>query len=253
MQHIRICFSILLLAIMSHQSMSQFIDKGTIVFEVKTNIKKTLSNSTWAESMKDKLPTFKSSFFKLTFNGNHTQYVFDHYDDKDKLPPFLRQNDEKSVWDHQLDKATYVSNKELFGTLFSIQDSIQKIKWKLSNENRIIAGFNCRKATGIIMDSVYVFAFYTDEITTPGGPATINGLPGMILGLTIPRLYTSFIATDITPLSKEPSFQKLEDSKKIYNRKSAMEAVKKSTKDWGDEGDADSKKFLDQLYWNLLL
>jgi GLPGLI family protein len=36
------------------------------------------------------------------------------------------------------------------------------------------------------MEDVYVFAFYTDDITTiSGGPCSINGLPGMILGLTI--------------------------------------------------------------------
>ena len=61
----------------------------------------------------------------------------------------------------------------------------------------MIAGFNCRKAVTKIFDSVYVFAFYTDEIIISGGPCSINGLPGMILGVTIPRLYTSWIATKV--------------------------------------------------------
>ncbi len=234
-------------------SQAQFVDKGEIIYEVKTNIKKTLGNSSWAESMKDQLPTFKSSFFKLSFSGNHTQFVFDHFDDKDKLPPFLRQNDEKSVWDHEFEKSTYQSNKEVFGTLFTIRDSISNIKWKLSNENRIICGYNCRKATGIIMDSVYVFAFYTDEITTPGGPGTVNGLPGMILGLTVPRLYTSYMAQEVKVLDKQPAFIVPEKGDKIYNKKEAIEAVKKSTKDWSDPNDPESGKFVIQLIWNLLL
>src|SRR5688572_5179859 len=87
--------------------------------------------------------------------------------------------------------------KNVYGSNFNVEDSIPAIQWKLSNENRMIAGFNCRKATGIIMDSVYVFAFFTEEIMIPGGPCSISGLPGMILGLTIPRLYTSYIATKI--------------------------------------------------------
>lgn len=237
--------------ISKQSSMAQFISRGTILYEVKTNIKKTLGNSSWAEGMKDKLPTFKSSFFKLSFSGNHTQYVFDHYDDKEKISPFMRPDDEKSLWEHEFDKSIYLSNKELFGTLFSIRDSIPRIKWKLSNENRIIAGFNCRKATGIIMDSVYVFAFYTDEITTPGGPATINGLPGMVLGLTIPRLYSSFMALSVTPMEKDPEFVKPEISSKVYNRKTVIEAVKKSTSGWNEEGE--SNNFMEQIYWNLLL
>ena len=244
--------SIVLLTLLgAGTSHAQFIHQGTIVYEVRTNLKKTLGNSTWAESMKDKLPAFKSSFFKLSFNGNHTQYVFDHFDDKENISPFLRQNDEKSAWEHDFEKSTYLSNKELFGSLFSIRDSIPKIKWKLSNENRIISGYNCRKATGIIMDSVYVFAFYSDEITTPGGPATIHGLPGMILGVTIPRLYTSFMAIEINSSEKEPTFLKLEESPKTYNRKTVIDAVKKNTSDWGADGD--SKSFMDQIYWNLLL
>lgn len=241
----------LLLAIILLPSNAQFINQGTILYEVKTNMKKALGNSSWAEGMKDDLPAFKSSFFKLTFGENRTQYVFDHYDDKEKIPPFLRQNDEKSAWEHSFEKSTYLSNKELFGTLFSIRDSIPKIKWKLSNENRIIAGFNCRKASGVIMDSVYVFAFYTDEITTPGGPATIQGLPGMILGVTIPRLYTSFIAKEVTAMEKAPAFRKLEEGSKIYNRKTVIDAVKKSTSDW--QSDGNSNNYLEQLYWNLLL
>jgi GLPGLI family protein len=250
MKALRVFFTLLIIWFYSTAN-AQFISQGTILYEVKTNMKKALGNSSWVEGMKDKLPTFKSSFFKLSFSDNRTQYVFERYDDKDKIPPFLRQNDEKSAWDHDFEKSTYLSNKELFGTLFSIRDSIPKIKWKLSNENRIIAGFNCRKASGIIMDSVYVFAFYTDEITTPGGPATINGLPGMILGVTIPRLYTSFIAKEIVPMDKSPQFLKQEESSKIFNRKSVLEAVKKSTSGWGSDENADN--YYDQLYWNLLL
>lgn len=244
-------FWTLVLLLNCPQSNAQFISRGTITYEVKTNLKKSLGNNSWAEGMKDKLPTFKSSFFKLSFSENLTQYVFDHYDDKEKIPPFLRQNDEKSFWEHDFDRSTYLSNKELFGTLFSIRDSIPKIKWKLGNENRIISGFNCRKATGIIMDSVYVFAFYTNEITTPGGPATIHGLPGMILGVTIPRLYTSLMAISITPMEKDPEFLKPEESPKTYSRKTVIEAVRKSTSGWNSEGD--SNNFLDQIFWNLLL
>jgi GLPGLI family protein len=58
-----------------------------------------------------------------------------------------------------------------------------KIEWKLSpNETREFAGFMCRKATGVIFDSVYVFAFYTDEITVSGGPMGLHGLPGYDYG-----------------------------------------------------------------------
>jgi GLPGLI family protein len=87
--------------------------------------------------------------------------------------------------------------KQIAGTNFVIADSIPKIEWKITNENREIVGYNCRKAVGKIMEDVYVFAFYTDDITISGGPCSINGLPGMIFRLTIPRLYTSYVATKV--------------------------------------------------------
>jgi GLPGLI family protein len=49
--------------------------------------------------------------------------------------------------------------KQIAGTNFVIADSI-KIEWKITNENREIAGYNCRKAVGKIMDDVYVLLFY---------------------------------------------------------------------------------------------
>jgi GLPGLI family protein len=35
--------------------------------------------------------------------------------------------------------------KQIAGTNFVIADSIPKIEWKITNENREIAGYNCRK------------------------------------------------------------------------------------------------------------
>ena len=42
-----------------------------------------------------------------------------------------------------------------------------------------------------------VFAFYTDELVISGGPESFHGLPGMILGIGIPRLHTTWFATRV--------------------------------------------------------
>ena len=54
------------------------------------------------------------------------------------------------------------------------------------------------------MDSVYVIAFYTDQITTTGGPESFNGLPGMILGVAIPRINTTWFATKLELVEVKP-------------------------------------------------
>jgi GLPGLI family protein len=107
-------------------------------------------------------------------------------------------NNEDDTWYNDYSSKTYTNARYIVDDIYLLSGQLRNIEWKLSpTETREIAGFNCRKATGIIYDSVYVFAFYTDEVTTAGGPMGINGLPGMIMGLTIPRMYASWIATKL--------------------------------------------------------
>ena len=229
-----------------------FIDKAVIEYEVKVNIKKTMGNSSWDEMMKENMPQFKTGYYRYTFAGNKSVYKFDHWDDK-KIPEWMRKNDEENVWyfDHANNK--FNMQKNVFGSNFYVEDSIPVIEWRLTNENRIIAGFNCRKAVGKIMDSVYVFAFYSDEITVPGGPCSINGLPGMILGLTIPRMYASWIATKVMVNDIDVSIIKPVTAKKYYTSNTLKVTLKDRTKEWVSEDDPDSQKWIDQLYWNTLL
>ena len=252
MKH-RVLLNIILFFFFAISVKAQFINKGVIEFEVKTNIKKTMGNSTWAESMKDKMPDFKTCYFIYTFSDQSASYKFDRWDKKESTMDFFRQSDEKSEWYTNFKEGYFNMKKEVFGSTFNIKDSLRNIKWKLTNENRIIAGYNCRKAVGVTLDSIYVFAFYTDEIIIPGGPATIQGLPGMILGLTIPRLYTSWMATKVTADDNINAISSPEATKNIWNTQTAIETIKEKTKNWGDSSDPDSKKWIDQLVWNLIL
>ena len=145
--------------------------------------------------------------------------------------------------------------KQVQGTQFNIADSMPAIEWKLTNENREIAGFNCRKAVGKIMDSVYVFAFYTDEITISGGPCSINGLPGIILGLSIPRLYTSYIATKVMVTAVKESDIKPATSKKYYSYASLKSLIEEKTKDWYSWGDdkEENQRMKNLFLWNAFL
>lgn len=192
----------------------QFIDKAVIEYEVKTNIKKTMGNNSWEEMLKENMPDFKIGYFNYTFADNKSVYKFDHWGER-KLPEFMRRGDEENIWYFDFTTGKFNMQKDVVGSKFNVAASIPAIEWKLSNENREIAGFNCRKAVGKIMDSVYIFAFYTDEITISGGPCSVSGLPGMILGLTIPRMYTSYIATKVMITGVNTASIKPVEAKKI--------------------------------------
>lgn len=230
-----------------------FIEKATIEFEVKTNVKKTIGGGMWAEMMKENMPQFKTGYYKYTFSGSKSLYKFDRWDEKGKVPEFMRRDDEQSTYffDHANNKL--YQQKSIIGSEFLVQDSLPKINWRLTNESRLIAGFNCRKAVGIIQDSVYVFAFYTEEIVIPGGPCTINGLPGMILGLTIPRMYTSYIATKVQVTGVDETILQPFAAKKYSTRLALKTMISERAKEWSSDEDEDSKAWKNQFIWNALL
>jgi GLPGLI family protein len=132
---------------------------------------------------------------------------------------------------------TTTSQKPIYEETYLIQDSLLKVKWKITADTRNIAGFECRKAVGILFDTVAVFAFYTDEIMVSGGPEGINGLPGMILGVGIPRLHTTWFATKVSILNDGDlkSITPAVKGKKT-TRSAMMGSLNKALKQWEDWG-----------------
>lgn len=241
-----------LFAISSSEA-QQFINKAVIEYEVKANIQKTMGNGTFEDMIKENLPTFKTAYYSFTFADNKSIYKFDHWDDdKIKLPEWLRQGDEESIWYYNYYTNKFNMQKNVWGSNFNVEDSILQLQWRLTNESRVIAGFNCRKAVAKMFDSVYVFAFYTDEILISGGPCSVNGLPGMILGLTIPRLYTSWIATKVILNGINESMIKPVAAKKSYSMKILRSTIDDRVKGWETEND-DEKQQKNRFVWSILL
>jgi GLPGLI family protein len=147
------------------------------------------------EMVKNQIPESSVSYFD--FIGDTTTSIFKPgrqlaYDPRN-VQPFANEN--VVFTDYRLQKV--VTQKPVFEETFLVEDSLLNIDWKLTADTRIIAGFECRKAVGILHDSIAVFAFYSDELLIQGGPESIRGLPGMILGMGVPRLHTTWFATKV--------------------------------------------------------
>ncbi len=220
-----------------------FIDKGMIEYEVKLNNHKALGEGAWAEMFKDKIPKLSTSYYQLTFNADKSIYMFNRKDEKTKSP--WGNEGEDNIWYNDYNKESFVQQKSVFGETYILTDSLINIDWKVTNESREIAGFNCRKAVGKLFDSVYVFAFYTDEITVSGGPMSLHGLPGMILGITIPRMFCSWVATklEVNGVNYGTINPPLKGKKK--KAKELQETAVQVTKEWGSWGQ--------QAVWNIFL
>lgn len=233
----------------------QFVDKAVIEFEVNTNLKKAMGNNSWEEQMKEEFSDLKTSFYLFTFSDNKSVFKFDRWSPKTRIPNYIKQKDEENSWYFDFNSGLFNMQKNIIGTDFVVNDSIPRIDWKITNENREIAGYNCRKAVGKIFGDVYVFAFYTDEITISGGPVSISGLPGMILGLTIPRLYTSYVATKVDLTVQDTKIIKPAEAKKTYDMKGLKSLLEESTKDWFTYGEdkEELKNKKNMFMWNSFL
>jgi GLPGLI family protein len=189
----------------------------------------------WFEKSKDHMPVELKSYF--TFTGDSTHSIF-----RQSKEAFIASNswfrpfaDENVVYNEYTIGRT-ITKKPVFEETFLVDDSMLNIKWKITNDTRDIAGFECRKAVGIMFDTIAVFAFYTDEIMISGGPEGIHGLPGMILGLGIPRIHTTWFATKVEVSGFKMSKVIPETKGKKIKRKEMIDVIKKALYDWGGYG-----------------
>jgi len=188
----------------------------------------------WFDSEKDRMPKQVLSYFNLSTDGSRSLFK------KTKDPEIARGTwyrpfaDDNVVF-NDYSSGTTISQKPVYEENFLVQDSLHKIQWKLTSDTRNIAGFECRKAVGILFDTVGVFAFYTDEIMVPGGPEGITGLPGMILGVGIPRLHTTWFATQVSLDPKLKTIEPATKGKKV-TRQEMLDTLHRVMKRWESYG-----------------
>lgn len=228
--------------------------KGKITFERKINTHKQLdemmkmrggADNSFAENIKKQVPKYKTDIFELSYTDKKTIYkpAKDGISESKMMMGNIPAD--KNIVYTDLTNGQSITEKNLFDKSFLVKDSTKQFSWKITEEFRKIAGYNCRRAETIIMDSVYVIAFYTDAIVANTGPEGFNGLPGMILGIVMPRLNVTYFATkvdnfiagekEITPPSKGE-----------IKTNAALEAgVRKNMSNWGN--------FVERMLWYINL
>ena len=188
---------IALLLLLSCTSLhAQYINMGKVFFERKTSIHKLYEDNEWFSRNKDAYPKFITNNFEMTFTANNSYYKPGKETEMPKQSWVVPPGNENEVF-MDFRTNTVTAKKPIFEQTFLIQDSMRKMKWKISEEFKTIANYKCRKAVTRICDSVYVVAFYTDDIPVSAGPEQFGGLPGMILQLAVPRLHTVWTATQV--------------------------------------------------------
>lgn len=184
--------------------------EGTVVYQRISQMQIRISGMN--EQMQNMLPKSRTDKFELTFGNNQSLWKAAEPDNEEegfgiegsgiqiRMPGFS-----SDVLYSNLETGEKVEQKELFDKKFIIDDSISKMKWKMTGETKTILNYTCMKATAIrvsprpqttmingklerteTMDTLSIVAWFTSDIPVSTGPGEYQGqLPGLILEMDI--------------------------------------------------------------------
>lgn len=238
---------ILLITVVVKAQNVRFVTQGTIEYEKRVNAYTLIKDqikiwgeddafyTTAFESYQKNNPQFKTAKSKLVFNGETTAFLPEEAaiaPSSSWFSDFIQFSQSNSILTN-LKSGTSTTQKKVYDETYMVSDSTRKINWKITDEYRNIAGYNCRRANALVMDSVYVVAFYTDEIAISGGPESFSGLPGMILGLALPHEHVTWFATSVTDVPVTADKLKIPTKGKPVNNKQLHDILKSALKNRG--------------------
>ncbi len=191
--------------------------------------------------MEQQMPSTRTDKFELTFGNNQSLWKAAEQDNDDDAS-FSSESGahirmvvagSNDVLYTNIETGKKVEKRELFEKTFVIDDTINKLKWKMTGETKTILNLPCMKATTTsirtrtmmnmdngkmerkeFQDTSVVVAWFTTSIPVSAGPAEYQGqLPGLILEMDIKDGTQTFKATGIAEKAdlaviKEPTGKK---------------------------------------------
>ena len=230
-----------------------FPGEGVIEYEKKVNVfavfKRAINkeNESYLQQAYDQYkksqPQFKVLKSSLSFSSDKSLYTPVKGEMMTGFLNWFPEISQPNIIFNDFATGRSTTQKSVFEQTFLMQDSIRNIKWKITDETREIAGYPCRRANALVMDSIYVVAFYTDKIPVSGGPESFSGLPGMILGVALPHENITWFATSVAEKPVNASI-KAPVKGKVTDSKGLLSTLKSALKEYGDYAKIAIKAYL---------
>lgn len=204
--------------------------EGTILYEKKVNLHKTIQN----EQMKAMMPEFRTSRHQLLFSDSVSIYRMipeveapDPFSSRSGGTVFVSVGGGADGGDlyKNFAQSKGIQSSDLGGKTYLILDTLKPEPWKMTEETKKILGFTCYKATRKIKQTqravirtfggpsensndttnkqaspeikeIEIVAWFTNDIITPAGPENYGQLPGLILEVDFNNGTTVFTATE---------------------------------------------------------
>lgn len=233
--------ALLLILVVSATSYGQIV-AGRIVYERKTNLLKKFGKDERMKRMFNEENKTKIDNFELIFNDTASVFKPILSDEADPMSWTTNRN---TVYQN-FNQKEKLSILDLWGEQVYVKDSVSARQWKITDSERKIGNYMCRKAIWQKDDTTRIYAWFTTEIVASVGPETFNGLPGAILGLATEDGGIIYFATKIeilTPKKEQLSF--VTGKKDVYTMQELKDKLEKqfADKPWG------KRVFIDLFRW----
>ena len=117
-----------------------------------------------------------------------------------------------------------IQQRSLMGRTFLVTGTTP-LKWKITSDTKEILGYTCTKA--IAGDSAQIAAWFTPQIPAFFGPEKYNGLPGLILEVSIDNGQRQILATKVDLSPVETAISAPANGKKVTSEQYAKLMEKK--------------------------
>ncbi|MBW7870984.1 MAG: GLPGLI family protein [Flavobacteriia bacterium] len=128
---------------------------------------------------------FIPSVFELTIGNGLSEFKYIEKliaEPEGGNPPVPMTSDNYFI---DLNANTFFVKQEIFGKNYLVSDTLQKVSWKITREEKEVEGITVRKATLTTDDGDEITAWYAPKLNFKIGPEIYSGLPGLILQLDI--------------------------------------------------------------------
>ena len=106
-------------------------------------------------------------------------------------------------------KGTIYGKETFMGKDINFKDNEKNLKWKITNDQKEINGYQCKKAH--LENNPKIIVWFTPEIPVNGGPYIFYGLPGLVLESD--SFFQLVTITTISHASKKLFHKKVEEIK----------------------------------------
>lgn len=225
--------------------------EGKVVYERTIQMQNRFAGMN--EEIVRQIPRSRTDNFELLFGNNQSLWQYLPNAAAEESNTFtggggmvmMRFAGNDDIVYHNFETGKRIEQRELGDNNYIIEDSIRKLKWKLSEETKTILGHTARKATAqrietrprvsmengeikrrMVTDTSPVVAWFTSDIPVPAGPEFGGQLPGLILELDINNGRIVYKAVEIAPKVKLSDVKAPSKGKKVTNEEFAEERDK---------------------------